>query len=103
MQQRYELYGNVHKGLRRELAILVADLGTLDPNNRAAVADFVARFRAMIVLLESHTAHEDAHLGPHLQRLVPELFAQMEAEHLVLDAELRALDAMAVAFTDRQA
>lgn len=89
---RYDLYGNIHKALRRELAILVADLGTLDPNSDHAVADYVARFRGLAQLLRSHTEHEDAHLGPHLQRLVPQLFSEMEAEHVMLDAAVDALD-----------
>lgn len=103
MQQRHDLYATVHKGLRRELAIAIADLGTLDPHSDSAVADFVARFRGLVQLLFAHARHEDTHLGPHLARLAPQLYAEMEHEHVALDHELAGLDHAAAQPLDRRA
>lgn len=99
MQQRYDLYGTIHKGLRRELAIMLADLGAIDTACDQAVADVAGRLRALVAILFSHAHHEDKHLGPHLRRLVPALHAEMEHEHVALDAALAELDAAAVALS----
>ncbi|AKU99604.1 hypothetical protein AKJ09_06268 [Labilithrix luteola] len=87
---RHNIYRDVHKGLRRELASLVTDIGMLDARteefDRAA-----ARFRQLRRLLEAHHDHEDVHIGPHLKRHAPRLFEEMEKEHGLLAREIAAL------------
>lgn len=91
MNPRYDIYRNVHKGLRRELSLLVADAGAVDVECPAEVAALAARFRDLRALLEAHHIHEDDFIGPHLRRLAPELATEMEAAHGELDRRLYVL------------
>src|SRR4051794_26471944 len=54
----YDIYRNVHKGIRTELFAVVEQLGRVDPDDRGAVRSVTARFRALQHLLVRHAAHE---------------------------------------------
>jgi Hemerythrin HHE cation binding domain len=98
MGSRHDMYRNVHKGLRRELCSLLADAGAAD-STAAEQAQIAARWQATSSMLASHHQHEDHFIGPHIARLAPSLFAEMERDHESLDAEAKALDLYAVELT----
>ena len=58
----YDIYRNVHKGIRLEMFAVTTDLGSLDPDDVAACRCFASRFRALEELLTRHAMHEDGHL-----------------------------------------
>ena len=90
-----DLYRDIHKGIRSELASLVESAGSLDPSNtedRRAVADHVLATHA---LLEMHAHHEDGVIQPVLENELPVLADRIERDHLELDARLGRIADMA--------
>jgi hypothetical protein len=79
---------------------LLADAGSADAT-RDEQATIAARWHGLHALLAAHHRHEDRFIGPHLQRLAPDLFAQMEREHHALDAATEALDVAARELPER--
>ncbi len=82
----FDLYRDVHKGIRSELFALTTTAGNVDPSDRIgrfAVADHVA---SMQELLEEHAAHEDAVIEPELQRHAPDLAERIAADHQLLES-----------------
>jgi hypothetical protein len=88
MGSRYDMYNNVHKGLRRALCSLLADAGSA---RLVEYAEIRSRWLALEEMLHAHHEHEDRFIGPHLARIAPSLFAQMEREHAAIDGELAAV------------
>jgi hypothetical protein len=91
----FDLYRDIHKGIRAELFSVTAGAGSLDPGDRlgrAALADHVA---SVISFLESHAAHEDAHVEPALRQHLPDLADRVAADHAALEAHLAWIGAVA--------
>ena len=91
----FSLYRDVHKGIRKDLFTLVDQAGSADPSLRAArfeVADHLSR---TVNLLTIHAHHEDASVGPVLEREVPDLAEEIVSDHEKLEARLVDLQAMA--------
>ncbi len=88
MGSRYDMYNNVHKGLRRALCGLLSEAGAATD-----LAELGARWAELETKLHAHHEHEDVFIGPHLARVAPSLFAQMEREHHVIAGELKAVRA----------
>jgi hypothetical protein len=90
-----DLYRDIHKAIRAELFAITSTAARIDPSNpiaRAALADHVRDVAAFLV---SHADHEDTHIQPALERELPELAAQIAAEHPALEGELDGLVALA--------
>lgn len=88
----FDLYRDVHKGLRSGLFRAVEEAGRIDPQDDAALVDSHARLEALLDLLDVHAEHEDEFLGPVIERHLPVLAARLQREHAALDeaaAELR--------------
>jgi hypothetical protein len=84
----YDLYREVHKGLRHALfdltvAIGSADLG-IEPGRRT-IADEV---HATVALLHAHHGHEDTFITPHLVVHDPRLSTIVDAGHAETEADL---------------
>jgi hemerythrin-like domain-containing protein len=89
----FDLYRDIHKGIRAELFAVTAEAGSLDPADtagRAALADHVA-FVADV--LQSHAEHEDEVIQPALEVHLPDQAEAIEAEHAALDAIVASLRA----------
>jgi hypothetical protein len=97
MNQRHDMYSNVHKGLRRALCTLLSQAGTTGPSveDRQLVR---SRWQQIQTLLSAHHHHEDLFIGPHLHRLAPDLLAIVERDHARLHAESSEVGAAADAF-----
>jgi uncharacterized protein YerC len=92
MHQRYDMYSNVHKGLRRALCLLLARASHAGATSQELHA-VASRWHEVQLLLEAHHHHEDVFIGPHLHEVAPSVFARMESEHASLHAELAELAA----------
>jgi len=83
-----DLFGNVHKGIRRALFAACADLGRADRDAEREV-------RALATLAEAlhfvahHGQNEDLLLLPILRERAPQIFERMNSAHAALD-EVRA-------------
>lgn len=84
----FDLYHEVHKGLRYALFQLVTRVGSADCTDaqaRSAVADQV---RFVIHLLTEHHDHEDAFLEPVIQARAPKLAPMLADGHTEVEQDL---------------
>jgi hypothetical protein len=88
MRGRANLYGDVHKGLRRELFNLVQDCGRADPENEGEVAAIADRLATLRGFLHEHAEHEERWVEPLLRRHAPKLAGELAAAHVSLHEEL---------------
>jgi len=61
-KNRHDVYGPVHKGLRRAQGKLLADLGATDFDNEAETNAIIGRMRQILDLARLHLSHEDTHV-----------------------------------------
>lgn len=89
----FDIYRDIHKGIRAELFDITTAAGNLDPHDEAAVHALDERFRALTALLEGHAAHEDRYLAPLIRRRSRSLADAIALDHDALEAQLRELGA----------
>jgi hypothetical protein len=97
----FDLYKDIHKGIRSELFALTGSAGGTDPGDRAARAALADHVGDVYELLELHAEHEDAAIAPHLERELPALAEQVAADHV--DFEGRFADIVDLAVTTADA
>ena len=78
---RHDIYRHIHKAMRRLYADTLAELGSVDPADAAALPDVLAQARTLFDVCEVHYAHEERFIHPALERVQPGMTAQVEAEH----------------------
>lgn len=87
----FDLYRDIHKGIRAELFAVTSTAGSLDPTDRCgrvALADHVV---SVGQVLELHAEHEDATIDPVLVAHLPELAESISNDHRVLEARFAGL------------
>ena len=90
-----DLYRDIHKGIRSELFSVTETAGALDPSDAGDRVALAGHLRRVVELLVSHAEHEDGHIQPALERHLPALAEQIEADHHRLEARILDLAAMA--------
>ncbi len=88
MNQRVDLYTEVHKGLRRALTSLLNAAGRLDVSDPKAVAVFNDELVFLVGLLAEHAENEDTHVQPLIVTADPDLAATIEAAHQEIETEI---------------
>jgi hypothetical protein len=91
----FDLYRDIHKGIRAELFAVTGSAGRLDPGDRparVALADHVGRVVDLLVL---HAEHEDASIQPAIEEHMPAYAEHIAADHLAIEARLVDLRALA--------
>lgn len=91
----FNLYRDVHKGIRRMLFALTEQAGSVDPSSRSARADVAANLDQTIEFLRLHAHHEDAAIGATLETDLPDLGAEIEHDHDTLEGRLVDLQTIA--------
>jgi hypothetical protein len=81
----FDLYRDIHKGIRAELFAVTAAAGSLDPSDAFGWMAFAEHVGSVERMLSSHAEHEDTHIDPVLRAHLPELAAAVVAEHHVLE------------------
>lgn len=69
LKGRYDLYGLVHKGLRRAQCNLLSRIGANDFADAEATAMLVADMRRLLSMAAAHVEHEDGEIHAALKRL----------------------------------
>ena len=77
----FDLYRDIHKGIRGELFSVTTEAGRLDPSDRAAKVAFARRVAALAELLEGHAHHEDAVIQPVVETHLPALAERIAVDH----------------------
>ncbi|PSJ56632.1 hemerythrin domain-containing protein [Pseudaminobacter soli (ex Li et al. 2025)] len=67
LNDRHDIYGPIHKGLRKAQCDLLARLGNVDFGDARATADLLSDMRALLVLAAAHLEHEDRHIHDALR------------------------------------
>jgi len=96
----FDLYRDIHKGIRAELFDITSTAGRIDPADqldRIALAGHVASLKLMLTL---HAHHEDSVIDPVLDVHLPDLAQQIEDDHVVLEARFGMIDELASATTE---
>lgn len=91
----FDLYREVHKGLRSALFGLTTTLGATDVADPAERSVAVERVAAVIALLHTHHGHEDAFIQPLLVRADPKLAAIVDAGHEETERDILELEQLA--------
>lgn len=93
MKQRHDIYALVHKGLRAWTGQILVELGRLDAQDGAEIAELVPRVRAWLVAARDHLDHEERFIHPALEAAQPGSTVQTLDEHEHHRAELAELEA----------
>ena len=90
---RHDLYGTIHRGLRKAEMELLSRLGALDAADDRAVRTMVADFRKLLVLARFHLVDENEHIHTALERVRPGATAEFAHDH---EEHERSFDELAV-------
>ncbi|WP_181444411.1 hemerythrin domain-containing protein [Bacillus sp. 03113] len=91
MFNRFDLYAQVHKGIRFALSGLCYQAGSIDSSDNERVKSFVEEFKQVVIILEAHSRDEDAHINEFYEKYAPETLHLLEEEHSVLEQNLEKL------------
>lgn len=94
-QMAWDLYREIHKGLRYALFGVTAQAGRTDAGDDAGVAALVEEWGTVRFLLDGHHAHEDTYVDALVQAHAADLSDELEAGHRTSDEAIAALTAAA--------
>jgi hypothetical protein len=77
----FDLYRDIHKGIRCELFALVTDAGRLDPADECGAASLVDQVQGVVRMLVQHAEHEDGAIQPVLEQHAPSMAAHVADDH----------------------
>lgn len=93
----FDLYRDIHKGIRAELFAVTHEAGRLDPACDADRADLARHVRSVVDLLVTHAEHEDAHIQPIVEKELPDLAERIARDHEAFDTRILELACLAEA------
>jgi hypothetical protein len=99
----FDLYRDIHKGIRAELFDVTLASGRIDPSCRADRAALAGHVLSVGQVLEMHAHHEDVNLEPVLLEHAPSLAEQIDRDHHVLDARFGFVTELAQSTVDAAA
>ena len=89
--QRFDLYRNIHKGIRAMLFDLVQKSGRVDFRDLTAVARLRAETKDIFELLEGHAHKEELFVMPLVRQHAPEVAKAFDDQHEDQEARLPGL------------
>jgi hypothetical protein len=78
---RWDIYGCIHKGLRKAQLEMLMRIGRANFSDRDSVASIVADMRMIIMLGASHLKHENEHIHRALEMKLPNAADRLEDQH----------------------
>jgi hypothetical protein len=91
----FDIYRDIHKGIRGELFALTSSAGQADPSDNEGRADLSRHVSSVVALLCDHAEHEDAEVLPVLEKHLPGLAERIETDHSALERRIAAVNDMA--------
>jgi hypothetical protein len=91
-----DLYRDIHKGIRAELFGATLQAGDLDPSDRGSRLALAGRIDALVALLHGHAEHEDGHVQPAIEKVLPDAASRIVADHDLLDRRIGDIQEMSV-------
>ncbi len=92
----FDLYRDIHKGIRSELFALVSDAGRLDPADDCGAASLVDQVQGVVRLLLQHAEHEDGAIQPVLEQHAPSMAMHVADHHHRIEGLMDGLVARAI-------
>jgi hypothetical protein len=92
----FDLYRDIHKGIRSELFALVTHAGRLDPADECGAASLVDQVQGVVRLLEQHAEHEDGAIQPVLEQHAPSMASHVADDHHRIEGLMDDLIALAI-------
>lgn len=98
-EERYDMYAQIHKGLRSFMADTLCRIGRIDPWDEVELAEGAAQLRGLLALCRGHLEHENDFVHAAMEARRPGSAAQAAHEHVhhlrsieALEADLAALE-----------
>lgn len=91
----FDLYRDIHKGIRAELFAVTSTAGRIDPSEKAARLALQSHVRSVVELLVVHAEHEDAAVQPSIEQYIPAVAEQIVDDHATLEARMVDLQVLA--------
>jgi hemerythrin-like domain-containing protein len=88
---RFDLYGPVHKGIRRELCGLLERLGSANFGDAAQRGALLQELRGVLQLMEHHIHHENSFVHPAAEERIQGSSASLAHEHAEHEEDITAL------------
>ncbi|KAB2871544.1 MAG: hypothetical protein F9K43_08665 [Bauldia sp.] len=92
--ERYDLYGVIHRGLRKAEMELLSRLGAVDPSDGAAVAAVISDFHRLLVLARHHVVDENEYVHTALEARKPGASAGLAEDHAGHEASFVEMERM---------
>ena len=96
----FDLYRDIHKGIRTELFAVTTSAGQTDPTDRTARSALAGHVRDVQWLLDTHAEHEDAAVQPLIEVHLPEVAERVAADHHAFDSRVESLVGLAIEAAD---
>ncbi len=99
----FDLYKDIHKGIRGELFRITSTAGSLDPGERCAREQLAEGVRTLFGMLTFHAAHEDEFVQPHIEVHAPFYAEVVASDHARLEGRMAEIQARAERAADHPA
>jgi hypothetical protein len=90
-QVTFDLYRDIHKGIRTELFAVTSEAGRLDPADRLGRGALADQWRSVSETLIAHAEHEDGAIQPVMETHLPVLAERIAGEHEALEGRIAEL------------
>ena len=80
-QQRYVIYGNIHKAVRHTLYSTALALGSADFRDQKSMRESLEQLQGTITMLQEHAEHEETFIHPALESRVHGITKPFEENH----------------------
>src|SRR5262249_26562247 len=91
----FDVYRNIHKGIRHGLFAVPEAVGRVGPQDRAAVRAVADQWTEMVRVLVEHAEHEDGFVQPLIERFAPGYAEEIAEAHPRLEAQMAELEVLA--------
>jgi Hemerythrin HHE cation binding domain len=95
--RRFDLYANIHKGIRAFMGATLASVGRLDPADPGEITATLAEVRSLVGFLRGHLHHENQFLHAALEARRPGASRQTAHDHVEHERALERLEGLVLA------